>query len=392
MAKPCSKIHAIWLVVIPLGLSIFLVVEKSAAKGVFPEIRITVSEAQFRKLQEDRGTSLELKHTKMTIDGDSAKVKDAHSRGNNSLFFRRKSLSIDLKHKVRIESEGRTVSLKRFNLLNLVMDKNLWHNRWSFLTMATLGIFPVFNTYCTVWINNSPQGIYLLVEKPQYATAGLKSPYTIRRGIDHGIDHEYEHHASRVEIREYRKQYQSLYRTGSLSGRELYEHYNESINLEAYFRWIGFNFLVMNGDYTDELFLYIDPNTKRFKVIGWDYDDLLLPQPHEGAEARNAIYADRMIFSLEDPFDKTIASDDYVYSSYLDVLRQLLLDCDTAVLVGISKKVLKELEVLSNDPTNCRATLYLDKEPFDIQNARVNISNAITFLVQRRNSLLHKLR
>lgn len=42
--------------------------------------------------------------------------------------------------------------------------------------MNELGIFLLFNTYCTVRINNQPEGIYLLVEKPHHASATKKAP------------------------------------------------------------------------------------------------------------------------------------------------------------------------------------------------------------------------
>jgi hypothetical protein len=43
-----------------------------------------------------------------------------------------------------------------------------------------------------VRMNNEPQGIYLLVEKPHQATSHMKSTYMVRRGLDHKIDTEYD--------------------------------------------------------------------------------------------------------------------------------------------------------------------------------------------------------
>ena len=251
-------------------------------------------------------------------------------RGKNTLNFIRKSFSIDLDEPLQVTIDGQAIGLKKFDLLNLAMDKNLWHNRWSFLMLSRLGIFPPVNSYCTVWINDQPQGIYLLVEKPQAAMGQFKSPYMIRRGEGHAIDHEYRETSDKEALKAYKKQYYDLYGMGKLKGKMLYDDLADKLNTESYFKWLAFNYFVKNGDYADELFLYIDPNTKLFEVMAWDYDDLLMDYPHEGRTARYQILKDRMIFSLEDQLDKTIAADDYVYEHYKRILKMLLENIDNA--------------------------------------------------------------
>ena len=54
-------------------------------------------------------------------------------------------------------------------------------------------------------------------------------------------------------------------------------------------RWLAFNFLVRDGDYTDEVYLYIDPELKKFKLIPWDYSNLFLTAPHEGTAERRKV-------------------------------------------------------------------------------------------------------
>jgi len=357
-------------------------------KQSFPEIRITISARQLRQLQFSKGSKLRMDDAIIAIDRDTASIKDMHVRGKTTLYFRRKSFSIDLDKSLEVSIDGKMIVLKKFDLLNLAMDKNLWHNRWSFLIMAQLGIFPPFNSYCTVLINNEPQGIYLLVEKPQHTASSLGSPYIIRRGLNHAIDKEYIETTSKEELKKYRKQYRSLYETGNLKGEALYQRFNESIYIDHYFTWIGFNYLVMNGDYSDELFLYINPETKRYEVIAWDYDDLFMANPHEGKAIRNQTNKDRMLFSLEDSFDKKIASDDYVYSKYKETLNRLLLRFDSALVKSAFQKVLDELESLSINPENVQATRYMDKDPFDIENAKQDAEKYMEYLINHRIILL----
>lgn len=37
---------------------------------------------------------------------------------------------------------------------------------------------------------------------------------------------------------------------------------------------LAFNYLIRNGDYTDELFLYLTGKGNQFQIIPWDYDDI----------------------------------------------------------------------------------------------------------------------
>ncbi|MBK5278378.1 MAG: CotH kinase family protein [Bacteroidia bacterium] len=147
----------------------------------FPEIRIFISKNQLINLQSTTDEKLELSKALMLIGHDTAHVKEIHARGNNSLKFKRKSLSVELDKSLTVHANEKKTHLKKFDLLNLVMDKNLWHNRWSDINLETLGLLPISNFYCKVWINDQPQGIFLLVEKPQQAQAKLKSPYMLRR-------------------------------------------------------------------------------------------------------------------------------------------------------------------------------------------------------------------
>ncbi len=375
-----------------LGIAVsFAQNETNTINMDFPEFRIYMSDRQFSRLQNEKGSKLDFKDAEMRFNGAATDLKSLHLRGNNTLNYKRKSYSVELSDPIAMQSSGSSMPLKKFDLLNLAMDKNLWHNRWSFLMLSNLGIFPPFNSYCTVWVNDVPQGIYLLVEKPQAASANLNSPYMVRRGADHAIDHEYIETDSKEAIKKYRKQYYDLYRTGKMEANMLYDHLSHLLHTEAYFKWLGFNYFIKNGDYADELFLYISPKTELFEVMAWDYDDLLMDYPHEGKVARNQYYRERMIFSLEDDLDRTIAADDFVYDRYKEVFKPLLQAMDSTLLNTMKNKVLGELEVLSKNPVNGRVTKYLDKDEFVLEEAIFDLERTLNFLQLRRTVLLDGL-
>lgn len=379
------RFRALWIVAILFAAPLF-----SAAQTIspFPEIYLNITDHQFNNLQKSKGTKLKLNNAVLLVNGDTAHVKDIHLRGNNTLYFQRKSLSIDLKKSVIVTLGTQNIALKKFHLLNLAMDKNLWHNRWSYIILNELGLFPAFHSFCTVTINGNPQGIYLLVEKPQHAAETLQSPYTIRRGIKHTIDHEYIETKSKEEIKQYKELYYSMYKTKSIQGEALYEHLGNALDLNHYFRWLAFNYLIMNGDYADELFLYINPTSKKYDVMAWDYDDLFMVSPHEGREVRNQQYKNRMIFSLEDELDQTIAADDFVYAKYRESLAEAFSICNDELLSTTANKVLDELSRLNSNTVNGKVSLYLDKDPFTIAEAQYDINKSIEYLKNRRALIL----
>jgi len=359
----------------------------------FPEIRIYISKNQYYDLQATDGNKLVLTHPVMTINQDTARVNEIHARGNNSLKFKRKSLSVELDKAIKIENGNEKVSLKKFNLLNLAMDKYLWHNRWSDINMQSLGIFPLYNSYCRVWINDEPQGIYLLVEKPQHAKGKLKSPYMLRRGPNHTISDEYFDEEDKEVAKKYRKQFQSIYSDMRSMKEEMFaQQLGQTIDLESYFKFIGFNYLIMNGDYADEVFFYIDPQDNKFEIIPWDFDDILKPVPHEGRVARNKEFAKAKIFSMEESMDRAIAGNNILYSHYEKTLNNLLLSLDSATIMESAYQVIHELEQIGSDKTTAQVTLFLDTDPFEIENAKKDILFSLDFILKRRKWILTELK
>jgi spore coat protein H len=361
------------------------VISANPPEKKFTELRIYISKSQFNSLQSTTEEKIELSKPVMLVDHDTAHVKEIHARGNNSLKFKRKSLSVDLDKSLTIHSNDEKIHLKKFDLLNLVMDKNLWHNRWSDINLEAIGLLPLYNFYCKVWINDEPQGIFLLIEKPQQAQAKLKSPYMLRRGPNHTITDDYFDDSDKEVAKKYKKQFQSIYSNiKSSSEKEQVEQLNKVINLD--------NYLVMNGDYADEVFFYIEPKNQLFELIPWDYDDLLRPVPHEGRAERNREFADKKIFSLEESFDRAVAGNKELYTLYELSLKKMLLTLDSASLTASAHHVLDELEQLSKDKSMADVTLFLDLHPFKIDQAREDVLQSLNFILGRRKWILDNIK
>jgi spore coat protein H len=390
----CTMMKSIYMLMISFLLLSFLSAPLQASgQSSFPELRIYIKKSQYTDLQKTNTDKIVLSDPVMFVNNDTAVVKEIHARGNNSLKYKRKSLSVELNKAIDIENGNSIAHLKKFNLLNLSMDKHLWHNRWSNINLHSLDLFPLFNSYCTVWINDQHQGIYLLVEKPQQARNKVNSPYMLRRGPEHSISDEYFDEDDKEAAKKYRKQFQSIYSNiHSLQGDALAVQLQKILNLDAYFRFLAFNFLIMNGDYADEVFFYIEPQHDWFEVIPWDYDDILRFSPHEGRAARNKEHADKKIFSLEESLDRAIAGNETLYTHYEQTLKSLLLTLDSVSLTQSAHQVIDELEKISSDKVTSQSTLFMDKESFRMEEAKSDILLSLDLIIKRRKWILSELK
>jgi spore coat protein H len=179
----------------------------------------------------------------------------------------------------------------------------------------------------------------------------------LRRGYDHNIEKiKNGKNGDRATNKKYLGNYRELYRSlDKDTGEGLYTLLSEYIDLEGYMKWLAFNFLVHNGDYSDEVFFYIDPEIEKFRIIPWDYDDIFAITPHEGKEQRNKILGDKLIFSSEDLLDQKIAVDPYLYERYLKMFKEVLDELSPELLINVIENSYAELypfysteEIISN--------------------------------------------
>jgi len=287
------------------------------------QIELTVPENTYKKIRNSTGSKLSFSSLELQCNGKNIPVKSMKLHGKTSLYFPKKSFAVKLNDHLCIPGAKDTVNLKDFLLLSLSMDENYIANHTAYSLLKALNIFNLSFEYCEVLINHETQGIYLLVERPRdYAFDNLHSPALIRRGFDHqldGIDINDKEYDGKSKY--FRSKFNHVYSLcNKYTGEQLYDSLNNYIDMNQYMKWLGFNFLVRNGDYTDELFLYYDNVSQRFRIIPWDYDDLFVLNPHEGSEARKEIEGGLFIFSSEDDLDQTIIKDKYLYAKYLEEL------------------------------------------------------------------------
>jgi spore coat protein H len=308
-------------------------------------ISLFTSRSDYQTIEATTGRKFIAKPLGLIINGDSVQAKSISTRGQTTLLYRRKSFSFDLKSKVQFHHGDKTESLKRFFALSLSMDRNYCNNRLAFELMETSGLFSLFYSFCELRINGKNEGIYMIVERPEdWALKKKDSPLLIRRGYEHKMDKiATDQVIEKKETEKYCSDFRQIYRDlDKYDGEALYNNLSALLDLDFYMKWLAFNYLVRNGDYTDEVYFYFDPGINKFSIIPWDYDDLFLSAPHEG-NIDKKLFEDKLIFSSEDMLDAKIASDTYLHNIYLVQFNEVLNKLSPDVLKRVFENTYAEL-------------------------------------------------
>lgn len=314
--------------------------------------------SNYEKIKDTIGKKISVKATSLIINGNSLESEEISTRGQSSLYYRRKSYGFSLKSEASFRHGERTESFKKFYLLSLSMDKNYCSNRLAFEMMEVSNLFHLFYSFCELRINGKSEGICMVVERPEdWAIKMENSPLLIRRGYNTTIDKIRTAGKNEMDkVKKYKENFREVY--GSLNkyeGEELYKTLSNWLDVNVYMKWLAFNFFVRNGDYTDEVYFFVDPVTDKFSIIPWDYDDLFSLAPHEGIAESRKILGEKLFYSAEDPLDKKIVTDPYLYQKYLIQFEELMNQLSVDVLKSAFQNTYAELypyysdnEIISN--------------------------------------------
>ena len=322
-------------------------VELPVDTAVVFELEVTPEMQEFIYNSRDTSYIIDEAGMAFTLDRQSLDLDEIKTRGKSALRFQRKSFTVKLNQTITLSSldGSRIKSLSRFKLISMAMDYTYIENRIGLGLLDKQDLMPLFYRYVELKINGSTQGIYMLIEDPEKYYKEQGSEYILRRSYYNSIiDSEYEPSFHSIPREDYKIRFNETYALlPLLQGEALYEELNQRLDLEQYFRKMGIDYLLQNGDYTDELYFYalVHQDQIRFSIIPWDYDDLFRSYPHEvgitwgtGHLFGDRYYAthqdildvlgDKMIFSIEDDLDYAIAMDTYLYERYESSLAAMI--------------------------------------------------------------------
>lgn len=376
----------------------------------------TLSEDQLDWVYESRDTTYDLVDPvpELRYNEDSLEVKKMKTRGTSASRVRRKSFNVDTKEKISFENIHNTgfTESNDFRLLAMAYDLCYIENRIGFGLLKQAEIFPLFFKYVEVILNEETNGVYFLIENPNdYFLDKNDHAFLMRRAYYGNIDsYKYNDNGDGFSEQEYVAAFNQIYiRIENYEGVELFEQLEEVLDVRQYMQKIAFDYLIKNGDYTDEIYLYDNPGDDeiRFNVIPWDLDDIFADRPHEignswsvGNAFGNRYYAttedvindvgEKLIFSIEDDLDYIIAKDSYLYSIYLEELEKLMDLIKEDDIRMEFDRIEQELMTFFDDSAIVDQTSH-DIHPCDPQQLMDEIRDKETFLIERRQSILDQL-
>ena len=333
------------------------------------------------RLKEISGEKFEIPSCEIAYNGVALKAKSCKTRGKTTLYFKRKSFSISLKDSVVLgESE-----IKKLALNNLAMDHNYYRNRLSFLCLERIGIFHLQNKFAELRINGNSAGLYLAIQKPEDYIRSQESTLLVRREYEGRYTIE-DSQGDNVKnpMKRLRKIPQL---TKKFEGQQLYDSLDAVVHLDHYFKWLAFNYMIKNGDYTDELFLYLTADEHLFDIIPWDYDDIFKSQPHDGFEARNKVLGRKLLFSGEAYVDIVIGNDKVLYLQFLRTFKQVLEILNPDVLKDTFEKVYLELYPYFADQEVIAQSGYDYFGLTNLSTLRTDLQNQFQAILLQRKSI-----
>jgi spore coat protein H len=368
---------------------------------------------EFIYSSRDTSYTLEDPALQLTFNDQLLEVKEIRVRGKSALDYRRKSYAVFLNDPIPVvDRYGSSVkNLKRFKLLALAADYTYIENRIAFGILQEAGVMPLFFKFVEFRINGETQGVYMLMEDPEEYYKEIDCEFILRRGYNHHIDDiDYAPSLHYIPQETYEKQFYDIYSLlVQTQGEPLFQALGEKLDLESYFRKIGIDYLVQNGDYTDELYLYsrVENDIIQFRPIPWDYDDIFASQPHEIGRSwgmgtifgiryygsMTDVYDDigqTMVYSIEDDLDYTIARDPLLYSEYKKALVGLLAVLNQEVIERIFRETEEELTPFYNSISVIEQSVY-DQHMTTKELWKKNMVEKQQWLVERLLQMQEKL-
>jgi len=310
---------------------------------------LELNNSQVERILESRGEQFYISPLPGISYGDVPLQPDhIKIRGQSTLNFQRKSYSVNLDDVLVCETDsGNYIFIDKFKLLSLVYDYTYIENRLSHLLLEEIGLWNLHTFYTQVVFNNEKhQGLYLFVEDPEdYLIKNKNAEIVLRRHYSGEISKiEHVDGLPSSDSDEYVNDFNDIYSIlPNYSGQQLYEKLQARMNINNYMKKMAFDYIIKNGDTTDEIFFWAKKRNGHtyFDILPWDYDDIFSVVPHEigrawavGKAFGERVYeshADvlkeldgRLIFSVEDDIDYIIATDDYLYGKYLIQMQSVL--------------------------------------------------------------------
>jgi spore coat protein H len=331
-------------------------------------IEITMDQGAREALKADKKTEVTGVNMKVYKEGLLADEENVElsSRGQSSIKFARKNFSV----KVNKDEAGEKKKLKVGGVKSshLVMpaspeDVLFVKNEIGYSLLKAIGIHSLKTQFAEVEINGASQGLYMVTEnQTENLMKDQDAEVVFRRRYNDALEvKDARKDLSLEKIAEYQQTLRDVHKSiRELSGDELIARLEKNLNLKNYLKWLAFNYIVKNGDYTDEVYFYgkTNPETKEivFDISPWDMDDSFSEKMHLSGFPTGPNWhmteasQKQMLYNYESRIDRKVASDEKLLRLYFSAMEEVVttLSQDN-VLAGIGKNVLTELNPYLDD-------------------------------------------
>lgn len=294
-------------------------------------LHLKLSDSDYSQLKASRGKKIAISNVTAQVhftNGDQETLSNVilETRGQSCLGAVRRCYDIKFENKVVANATTRFKE-KSFNLVSMWQDRGYVSNQISFEILRKLNLFDLKMEYATLTINGQSEGLYLVMQKPQQAIKEItKDAWIARRGYSGSAETKEE--AKSASTQALSAYYKSIYTDlKSSSADYVAQSLNQKMNLAQYFSWLTINSLLKNGDYSDEVYVYIDAAnmSKKVEIFPWDFDDVF-KKPHTSKvnTEHAALFETSLIYNLENPIDRAIQFNSILNNQFKATADQLL--------------------------------------------------------------------
>lgn len=256
------------------------------------------------------------KGARVQMENRSPIAATVKTRGQDCIRAARKCFSVEPIH----------ANDPAFHLLSLWQDYGYFNYALGLETMEMLGIGTFRHRFVHVVINDQSYGLYLLVENPVDGLRTTKDAQFVgKRSIwPKPLRVQFADSKGQQPVEDLKSAFARMVdHSLKLKGHHKVRYLSTHMDLTAYFDWLTLNSLLLNGDYENDLLLYVSRKRNPahaypyFKFAGWDFErlftapasmeplDLLASQHHpldrslmRDFEARKAL-AQRVLIVLD---------------------------------------------------------------------------------------------
>ena len=330
-------------------------------------IEITMDAAARESLKAKEKVEVSEANLKVYSEGELTDEEQVSlsTRGQSALKFPRKSFAVkalkeadDEKKKLKVGG----IKSKSITMSAGPQDVLFVKNTIGYSLLKAIGIHSLKTQFAEVKLNGVSQGLYMLTEnQTDNLMKEQDAEIVIRRRYNDALEiKDAKKELSEADILQYKATLKSIHKSiREMRGEHLIATLEKNLNLKNYLKWLAFNYIVKNGDYSDEVYFYGKKNAAGdiyFDISPWDLDDTFSEKMHLSSIPTFPNYRQtensqkQLIYNYESRIDRKVAGDAKLLRMYFAAMDEVVSTLSqNDVLYNIQQTILGNLAPYIND-------------------------------------------